>query len=169
LRIESIELYNFRQYIGAQKIKFSQDPERNVTVLVGKNTSGKTTLIRAFEWCLYRTIRFEDEILLNSQVAEHMNDGETQDVSVTISLWHKYSIDDKETRYIIKRNATYICTGIDAVTGIRKITLSGPVSGSVQWLNDDGQTYSDVDAGSVNASITRLLPQDLSISGFQYP
>lgn len=162
MRIENIELYNFRQYIGTQKIEFSQDTERNVTVLVGKNTSGKTTLIRAFEWCLYRTIRFEDEILLNSQVADHMNEGETQDVSVTISLWHKYSIDDKETRYVINRKATYLCTGIDAITGKRKISLAGPFEGKVQWLNDDGQTYSDVDAGSVNASITRLLPQDLS-------
>lgn len=162
MRIENIELNNFRQYIGTQKIEFSQDPERNVTVLVGKNTSGKTTLIRAFEWCLYRKNVFEDEILLNSQVAEHLNEGETQDVSVTISLWHKYSIDDKATRYIIKRIATYLCTGIDAITGKRKISLAQPYSGSVQWLNDDGQTYSDVDAGSVNASITRLLPQDLS-------
>ena len=51
--INKLELYNFRQYIGKQTIEFSTDPEKNVTVLIGINTSGKTTLVRPFEWCLY--------------------------------------------------------------------------------------------------------------------
>ena len=51
--IHKLEMYNFRQYIDLQEISFSTDPERNVTVLIGVNTSGKTTIIRAFEWCLY--------------------------------------------------------------------------------------------------------------------
>lgn len=51
--IQGIEMYNFRQYVGKQSIEFSIDKEKNVTVLIGVNTSGKTTIIRAFEWCLY--------------------------------------------------------------------------------------------------------------------
>ena len=46
--IQSIEMNNFRQYVGKQKIEFSTDKEKNVTVLIGVNTSGKTTIIRAF-------------------------------------------------------------------------------------------------------------------------
>ena len=42
-----------RQFIGEQTVEFSTDSEKNVTVLIGVNTSGKTTLIRAFEWILY--------------------------------------------------------------------------------------------------------------------
>ena len=43
---KSITLNNFRQYKGKQVIEFSTDPEKNVTVIVGVNTSGKTTLIQ---------------------------------------------------------------------------------------------------------------------------
>ena len=50
--IKKLILHNFRQYIGTQEIEFSTDSERNVTVLIGVNTSGKTTLVRAFEWIL---------------------------------------------------------------------------------------------------------------------
>ena len=53
--IKKLELENFRQYIGSQTIEFSTDRDKNVTVLIGVNTSGKTTLVRAFEWVLYGT------------------------------------------------------------------------------------------------------------------
>lgn len=42
--INRLEMYNFRQYIGHQAVDFSTDPEKNVTVLIGINTSGKTTI-----------------------------------------------------------------------------------------------------------------------------
>ena len=63
--IKKLILHNFRQYIGTQEIEFSTDSERNVTVLIGVNTSGKTTLVRAFEWILYNKNEFDDKVLLN--------------------------------------------------------------------------------------------------------
>lgn len=78
--IHKLEMYNFRQYIGYQEVKFSTDPDKNVTVFIGVNTSGKTTIIRAFEWCLYGKNGFEDTVLLNSDVRDNMNVGDTQDV-----------------------------------------------------------------------------------------
>ena len=89
--IKSLEMYNFRQYIGKQKIEFSMDPDKNVTVLIGINTSGKTTIVRAFEWCLYGKIGFEDSVLLNSNVRENMNIGDDQSTSVSVEFYH----DDK--------------------------------------------------------------------------
>jgi len=86
--IKSLEMYNFRQFIGDQKIEFSSDPEKNVTVLIGVNTSGKTTLIRAFEWCLYEKINFDDKVLLNNEVRLKMHEGETQDTWVSIEFIH---------------------------------------------------------------------------------
>lgn len=163
MRIESIEMTNFRQYIGTQKIEFSQDKDQNVTVLIGKNTSGKTTLIRAFEWCLYRKNRFEDQILLNSEVAERLSQNQSTDVKVSLVMWHNQSVkgEDTEVRYKITREATYLCTG-KKDDGSNKIILSGPLRGRVECLNDEGQTISEIDSGSVNASITRILPEDLS-------
>ena len=67
--IKKLELENFRQYIGNQTIEFSTEREKNVTVLIGVNTSGKTTLVRAFEWVLYGTNEFDDKNLLNKKEA----------------------------------------------------------------------------------------------------
>lgn len=62
--INKLEMFNFRQYVGHQTVTFSTDKHKNVTVLVGINTSGKTTLVRAFEWCLYGKNGFDDPVLL---------------------------------------------------------------------------------------------------------
>ena len=86
--IQSIEMNNFRQYVGRQKIEFSTDKEKNVTVLIGVNTSGKTTIIRAFEWCLYGKNGFEDPVLLNSDVRSNMHVGDTQTTYVAVSFIH---------------------------------------------------------------------------------
>ncbi len=78
--IRKLILHNFRQYIGTQEIEFSTEREKNVTVLIGVNTSGKTTLIRAFEWILYNKNDFDDKNLLNKNVADSMQLGDTQSV-----------------------------------------------------------------------------------------
>ena len=45
--LQSIELQNFRHFIN-EKIDFSTDPERNVTLIIGENGTGKTTFAQAF-------------------------------------------------------------------------------------------------------------------------
>lgn len=70
MTIHKLTLVNFRQFIGEQTVYFSTDKERNVTVFVGDNTSGKTTFINAFQWILYDNTAFTDKILLNKNVAK---------------------------------------------------------------------------------------------------
>ena len=50
--IKSITLNNFRQFKGKQKLAFSSDSSKNVTVLLGDNTFGKTTILQAFNLSL---------------------------------------------------------------------------------------------------------------------
>ncbi len=56
--LKELNLSDFRQYIGEQKIVFSTDQEKNITLLLGKNTSGKTTFVQAFRWILYDDSNF---------------------------------------------------------------------------------------------------------------
>ena len=42
--IKKLVLNNFRQFKGKQELSFSCDPEKNVTILLGDNTFGKTTI-----------------------------------------------------------------------------------------------------------------------------
>lgn len=98
--IRSIRLINFRQFKNTT-IEFCCDGEKNVTVITGQNATGKTTLVRAFLWCLYRINYFEDKILLNKDEAEYSMPGqEPKEVKVAVELEHNgylYKITTKET------------------------------------------------------------------------
>lgn len=53
MKLDNIELENFRQYYGIQRATFSTHPEKNITVFNGNNGSGKTSFFVAINWCLY--------------------------------------------------------------------------------------------------------------------
>lgn len=87
--LKSITMKNFRQYKGKQHVEFSCENERNVTVILGNNTSGKTTLLQAFNWCLYGIAVFESkDFLLNLDVSRDMSAEEVETVEVEINLIH---------------------------------------------------------------------------------
>ena len=156
--IQSIEMNNFRQYVGKQKIDFSTDKEKNVTVLIGVNTSGKTTIIRAFEWCLYGKNGFEDPVLLNSDVRSNMHVGDTQTTYVAVTFIH----DDMQ--YILKRSFTYVCSdrrteGDDVIVTLNK---KPDEDLTLEYLLQDGQTKTNVERNNIEESIDRVLPTDLS-------
>ena len=98
--IRSIRLVNFRQFKDTT-IEFCCDEGKNVTVVTGQNATGKTTLVRAFLWCLYRINNFEDKILLNkTEAASSVPGQEPKEVKVTVELEHGgyyYKITTKES------------------------------------------------------------------------
>lgn len=160
--IHKLEMYNFRQYIDLQEVSFSTDPERNVTVLIGVNTSGKTTIIRAFEWCLYGKNGFEDPVLLNSEVRDNMNVGDTQDVWVAVTFSHEDSNGQK--MYTLKRKFTYLCNERTKAEGKLVVGLNKKPEEdlSLTYFQADGQTKTAIRRENISESIDRVLPQDLS-------
>ena len=56
--IKSLKYKNFRQFKGDHKVDFSTDKEKNVTIILGNNTFGKTTLLQMFNWCFYNKAIF---------------------------------------------------------------------------------------------------------------
>jgi len=100
----SIELTNFRQFKNI-KIDFSKDPLKNVTFITGEITSGKSTLIKSFLWCLYRDVMFDDKILLSQVERDIMVPGKDRQVKVEIDLEHNhyvYRITTSESYFIDK-------------------------------------------------------------------
>lgn len=145
--IKSLSLKNFRQYIGEQEIEFSTDHDRNVTVLIGVNTSGKTTLIRAFEWILYNKNEFDDKNLLNKNVADGMQMGETQAVRGKLIIEHE------GVEYEIIREQIYTCTGSNVRPSVSKAYIN--------YLQPDGQTKTQL-GSDFDTNIERILPRALS-------
>lgn len=90
MKIKSIKLHNFMRYKGDNELLFSTDKEKNVTVVLGDNTFGKTTLAQAFRWGLYETLndtnysKKKDVVLLNNEIAAEMVEKQVRDVVVEI-------------------------------------------------------------------------------------
>ena len=147
--IKQIKLTNFRQFMGEHVIEFSTDKEKNVSVILGSNTCGKTTIVGAFIWGLYGVNNLkEPKMLLNSVLAQKLTFG-SQDVSVEITLNH----DNKD--YIILRTQRFSksATG-DSVRG------NAPEL-KVSYVVESGETI-PVNPAECQNVIESILPQALS-------
>lgn len=148
--IKSLRMENFRQFKGTTKVEFSCDPEKNVTIILGDNTFGKTTLLQAFNWCFYGIVMFDQhpDFLLNFEVSSEMKHGDIRNVEVEITLMHE------DVEYVISRTQKYSFNG-DKVRG------ENSPKAKVSYKQADGQTESVRDLHLKNV-INNILPQDLS-------
>lgn len=148
--IKSLKMENFRQFKGTTAVTFSCDPDKNVTIILGDNTFGKTTLLQAFNWCFYETVMFDNnpDFLLNLEVANGLNNGDSATVSVEICVIHN------GVEYVITRSQQYMCSN-KKVSGAQKSQVK------VSYKQPDGQTES-VRATEVKNVIENILPKDLS-------
>ena len=148
--IKTLRMQNFRQFKGTTEINFSCDANKNVTVILGDNTFGKTTLLQAFNWCLYGTVNFpnNDKRLLNYELSVQMHNGEQETVEVEITLLH----DNAE--YIITRTQRYNCGG-------GKVSGEAVPSIVVSCKQKDGQTK-PIDFIRIKEAINGILPEGLS-------
>ncbi len=53
MRIESIEIQNFRQYRKEKFIFPKKQGKKDIHVIIGENGEGKTNILNALTWCLY--------------------------------------------------------------------------------------------------------------------
>lgn len=147
--IKRMILNNFRQFTGQQIVDFSTDPDRNVTVLIGKNTAGKTTFVRAFEWILYNDKEeFEDKVLLNSEIAKRLKVGFSSTVEGTLIIEHN------NVEYEIHRSESYQCYAINKLKRIQ-------TKAEIFYMQPDGQSKTKVDS-DFDENIERILPRGLS-------
>lgn len=148
--IQEIQLENFRQYKGRITIAFSTDSEKNVTVIIGDNTCGKTTLVQSFIWCLYGHADFKDKQVLNAEEyadLENKVEGSFKQCSVRVALNHN------DTNYLIERIEKY------------RINKNGHIDVEPQFeIYDDSKkqnSYNLVDVQDRDI-IASILPENLS-------
>ncbi len=146
--LKSLTMNNFRQYKGEQSIAFSCDQDKNVTVILGDNTFGKTTLLQAFNWCFYEFVQLPSaDFLLNYGIAELMQEGDEKEVSVEIELIHS------GIEYIITRFQNYVKRDGRARPANPRIKVS--------YKDEDGQTE-NIKESKIENVINQILPRDLS-------
>jgi len=96
MRFVSIEFDNWRQFYGKQKITFSQDAQRKVSVIYGTSGAGKTTILNAFLWTLYGPGQLTPDFmfpndLVNSTFESESIAGRSLDCAVTVVFTHRGS------------------------------------------------------------------------------
>lgn len=144
MQIQKIKLSNFRNFKKCE-IEFSCDKEKNFTIVLGQNTFGKTTLVKAFIWCLYRVNLFDNKVLLNSDVAGSMTS--TEKCSVEIELTHKNCLYKITTRQIYTLNSSGNVSPVDKpFTSIIKV---------------DGINSTSVPSSKIDEEIDSILRSDL--------
>lgn len=135
MKILTLELQNFRQFYGRQKIKFSTDTQKNITLIHAENGVGKTALLNAIKWCLFEetTSNFPDKTTLLNHEAHA--EGE-----------YYYSVDIEFEEDGIK----YLCSrGIDR--------LNKPF---FKILKDDGIAYQPISDPSL--FINTIIPKNMA-------
>ncbi len=145
--IKKITLKNFRQYIDTA-IEFATDRDKNITVVMGDNGTGKTTLAQAFQWALYGETGFQIQEIINRIVREQMTMGQSKTVSVSIEIFYN------EKDYLIKRSVTYKKNSQMKLEEIDHIF-------TISTVDENGELRY-FDEGKRNYMIKQFLPKDLS-------
>lgn len=149
--IKKIKIENFRQYCGLHEIIFSTDKEKNVTLLIGDNGTGKTTISQAFLWCLYgKTPGFlkKDSILSKSLEDKLLRGLPRATVVVELEMEHS------DCHYVITRARNFYCS-YDG-----KISSDSPVL-TIQKTGLSGETEM-LSKRDTERCIEEILPEELS-------
>lgn len=103
--LKSVSYHNFRPFIGDQKIEFTvptDTSDKNVTVILGENTFGKSTIVLSFVWCLYGESRFnKPNDILNKKIEARMKPFEHE------TAWVEIEFEDGGKHYVMRRTQRF--------------------------------------------------------------
>lgn len=157
MKFRSIRMKNFMRYKGENCIEFSCDKKKNVTVVLGDNTVGKTTIAQAFRFGLYGAISTErrksdeDYLLLNNDVLALMDANSRAEVSVEIVA------EDEEKTYRILRSIGYTRAYPKMLAKEYQKKVSLHIS-----EKDSPDAMLEVASEKIEEVINELFPKDLS-------
>ena len=157
MRIESIEIKNFRQY-RHEVFNFPKKAgNRDIHVIIGENGEGKTNILNALTWCLYgEELHLGDKNtairMINSQyVNELRQQGQKSgEVSVTVRM----SLEEENSTMDFMRTAVFSITATDVVSTKNYITAvqTGGVKGANIYDKEE----------DVKIWISRYVPREIN-------
>lgn len=153
--LKSIKFHNFRPFIGDQEVDLSIDTDnrdKNVTIILGDNTFGKSTFVLSFIWCLYGKNQFSKQDILNKKVEELLPaDSKTKEFAFV-----EIEFEDDDKLYIMRRIQSFYKNSKG------ELVASDPVP-TLSYTTPDGTTRSAGNTSSeINLVIKSILPADLS-------
>ena len=147
--LKSLTIKDFRQFKGTQDISFATDREQNVTLIMGDNGTGKTTLAQVFTWCLYGETSFEDKIMLCKSTSGQMLPNTEENVRAELTLEHN------SIEYTVISDQKY------KKDSIGTIKPSGQRAFTIAFKKPDG-TRDYVKPLDTEIRMKEILPRELS-------
>lgn len=151
--LHEIEILNFRQFYGQQRIEFA-DGDQNITILFGDNGKGKTGIFRALMYGLYGSKYIQqdntnDQIHLVNLIA--LEEKEGQPVTSSVTLYFS----NNGRRYRITRTLK----AIKSMTGI--VERDDRVELRTTDENGNFSPEPETDVQKVNYEINKVLNEDI--------
>ncbi|MGB5636168.1 MAG: AAA family ATPase, partial [Waterburya sp.] len=149
MKLNYLQLCNFRQFYGkTPQIKFASGT-RNTTVIYGNNGAGKTSILNAFTWVLYKkfTAAFASpELLINQRAIAEVKPEQA------VECWVELQFERDRKIYQLKRKC-YANKNAERQVQYSQTKLFMLVAG------DDGRWYPPLEAPE--DIINRILPASL--------
>ncbi len=149
MKIEKIELENFRGWNGSHEIKFSTDPNKPVTLIIAENGTGKSNILEAIMWCLHDKLpdsSNDRDQILNKHAIEK-NPRTAASVKLTV-------VDDKMSNFSKNKNPRYL------ISKELRPASNNPESKQI-WELDENRQQPREHQGKTKL-IESLLPERLS-------
>ena len=89
IEIIEVEINNYRQFGGIQKINF-QGRKKGFTTIIGENGAGKSNILNAINWCFYKKEPHQSKngglYLINKKYLLNLKKGEEGTMSVKVKI-----------------------------------------------------------------------------------
>lgn len=155
MRIESIEIQNFRQYRKERFVFPKAKGKKDIHVIIGENGEGKTNILNALTWCLYgEELHLGDKNTaisnINSQYVQELRNRSQRngDAKVTVVM----SIEDGGS-ITFMRTATYSLNSSNVIETKQDVMVIANTSEGhiVIDKNDDYEMY-----------VSRYVPKEIN-------
>ena len=151
--LKNIKYHNFRPFLGDQELVFDVDGEKNVTVILGDNTYGKSTIILSFIWCLYGESRFKkSKDIINKKVEKQILAQECGPETASVQI----AFEDDNKLYTMTRTQRFS-------RGQKGNLYAEDSVASLYYVDENGIPHKVGPLQSeINQTIKSILPKDLS-------
>lgn len=128
MRIQSIEIKNFRSYVGPNLFEINP----GLTLIIGANGEGKTNLYDAMDWLFETNVRNDSKRIVSKKAVASLNPGETEEVMVAIDFEHN------DSKYRIEKSFSFTKTDDDSDIRISPINFMGYLEEASGRIPTDG-------------------------------